>query len=166
MMRKIKLLTLYSLPFIAVALFHCLDTTFLTAITGNAIYSVFITFSFLFYFLTIIGLNGTWKSSPIAILTILILSIVFLPVRKDISIIDYITQGDKIYWIERHYISGEIVVYSGNMQPLTKRSQVYVIDETTHGAYLDFNSDGNLILAFSKAKSPEKYQHIVILDNQ
>lgn len=154
---QMKLLALYSMPFILVGMLYIFEIRLLTEVTGNTGISIWITATLCLYYVIVIFLNNSLNKLPKVILIISCFAIVFLPVRQNISVVDYVQKDSEIYWIERSYPTGVLKVFFAEKGIFMKADKLYQDDEITHKAYLVLDPDGSTTLVYSRKPSDEKY---------
>lgn len=155
---QFKLLALYFLPFILVSTLYLWGGKPVTEVTGNTGGALWVTGFLCAYYIAIILLFGKLRFSPALMIVTLLLALMFLPVRKNISVVDYIKTDSEIFWVERSYISGVLQVFVAEQGIVLKPKKIYQNDEITHEAFLELGSDGVPTLVYSERASDEIYQ--------
>ena len=88
-------------------------------------------------------------------------SIIFLPVRQNISVVDYVkNENDKIYWIERTYLDGFIRVFESNDSLILTETGVISSDGPIHEAYLKTLPSSRVVFVYKENSADKELTNI------
>ncbi|CAM3697440.1 hypothetical protein [Rheinheimera salexigens] len=149
MTSKLKRLAIYLLPFLAVIELNVFGVGFLTEVTGNTGQTVWILLALIVYYLIVLLWHKSLAKTPIIILTLLIFSLMFLPVRQNISVISYVSKDADIYWLERAYFTGEVSVFVAPKSLLLARKKLLQREDIAYEAFLQLTEKGEVILVYA-----------------
>ncbi|RUO69698.1 hypothetical protein [Idiomarina ramblicola] len=149
MLKKRNALLLFTLPFLVTLIFYNFGFKFINQIIGNKEVGILVTLLITIYFLVVALLSFKLGKATVALLTIAILALMFLPVRQNISVVSTLKVDSEIFWVERH--RGALMAYSANNKVLIKPERLYLTDDTIYEAHLE-NKDGEVYLVYKKDK--------------
>lgn len=149
MLKKKTALLLFTLPFLVTLIFYSFGFKFINQIIGNKEVGIFITLLITIYFVVVAFLFFKPGEATVALLTVAILALMFLPVRQNISVVSTLKVDSEIFWIERPYISGALIVYGANNEILIEPERLYLTDDTIYEAHLE-DKDGEVHLVYKK----------------
>lgn len=151
MLKKRNALLLFTLPFLVTLIFYNFGFKFINQIIGNKEVGILVTLLITIYFLVVALLSFKLGKATVALLTIAILALMFLPVRQNISVVSTLKVDSEIFWVEHPYISGSLIVYSANNKILLKPERLYLTDDTIYKAHLE-DKGGEVHLVYKKDK--------------
>lgn len=151
MLKKKSALLLFALPFLITLIFYSFGFNFINQIIGNKGIGILITLSIAIYFLVVALLSFKPEKATVALLTVAILALMFLPVRQNISVVSTLKIDSKVFWIERSYFAGSLSVFSAENRVLIKPERLYLTDDVIYEAYLEDKS-GEVHLVYKKDK--------------
>ena len=149
MNKIIKSILLFTLPFVVYWVMNLGEYVFVTEITGYGNnFAIIATLLLIAYFSLITYWYVDAQYVPTTILVLTLLSLFFLPVRERISSVDYVVVDQKIYWIERSFITNLVVVYGSDYSAVLTKRKLYELDEYNYVALLEVNIENRVQLLY------------------
>lgn len=146
---RMKFLMLFLVPLVLVISFNMLGIRITTEVKGNVEQAIWVTCAFIAYYAVIIFWGFRLTVSPPLIITVIIFSLLFLPVRQNIAIVNYVQTETDLYWLERSYLTGALKVFVAPDKAFLKPQQLYLKTSITPVAYLELDADGQPTLVYS-----------------
>ena len=158
-----KFVTLFLLPLAFILSLNFFGLRMATEVTGNLGYGIWASAIIVLYYAIII----IWRFRSAAALPIILMSaifaLLFLPVRQNIAVIDYVKTDNSVYWLERSFVTGALKVFVAPDGVVLKAQQLYVHTDVTHEAFLELSPQGEKpVLVYSTTASVAEYQRQVL----
>lgn len=154
---RMKFLTLFLIPLVFIISLNIFGIRIITEVKGNVEQAIWVSCVFLAYYIIFIFWGYRLAVSPSLIIIITIFSLLFLPIRQNIAVVNYVQTETNIYWLERSYFTGTLKVFGAPDRIFLKPQQLYLKTTITHDAYLELDAQGQPILVYSKSLSDSEY---------
>ena len=158
-----KFVTLFLLPLAFILSLNFFGLRMATEVTGNLGYGIWASAIIVLYYAIII----IWRFRSAAALPIILMSaifaLLFLPVRQNIAVIDYVKTDNSVYWLERSFVTGALKVFVAHDGVVLKAQQLYLHTDVTNEAFLELGQHGEKpVLVYSTTASVAEYQRQVL----
>lgn len=140
------------LPFIVTLTSSFFHFSFISEVTGNRGLGLLVTTVFVVYFLTLTLLAFNIQRAVVVLLSLSILALMFLPVRKNISVISNVQLNSKLFWIERPYFGEHLAIYKADNRVLLSPEKVFLTKDKIYEAYLN-TEKGQVYLLYKNNKN-------------
>lgn len=161
---KFKLIkyTYFLIPFLATFILWIADLRLITQVTGNQGLGLLLSgLIFLYFSIGILLFSSDNFERSVAVFFFVLTSIIFLPVRQNISVVDYVkNENDKIYWIERTYLDGFIRVFESNDSLILTETGVISSDGPIHEAYLKTLPSSRVVFVYKENSADKELTNI------
>ena len=163
MNRRMKFVTLFFLPLALILCLNFFGLRMASEVTGNLGYGIWVSATIGLYYAIII----VWRFRSAAALPVILMSaifaLLFLPVRQNITVIDYVKTDNNVYWLERSLLTGALKVFVAPDGAMLKAQQLYEHTEVTHAAFLELGPQSDKpVLVYSNAASAAELQRQVL----
>lgn len=156
MKSRMKFLVLFFAPAFSIIILSFFNIRLVTEVKGNVEQAIWVSCTFALYYIVLICWKSKLSSLPL-ILVALIFSILFLPVRQNIAIVNYVQTETDLYWLERSYLANTLKVFTSSNNIFLTPQQLYLATETVRHAYIELDEQGQLFLVYSEDLSNTEY---------